>query len=172
MTPLADPRTAADPAAAWTTLISRYYDGCSAGDVDLMLQTLHPDVVHWFLAPNTGSAAVAGGEHLARYWRKATGMLHARWVADSICATPDQAVIEWTMWWLPDGADERVGTRGAEWFTCQDGRIREIRSYYQLRPQTTELDGFPYAERGYSVPGAEHSRLHPDAELSGPRTTA
>ena len=168
MPALADPRTAADPAAAWTALISRYYDGCSAGDVDLMLQTLHPDVVHWFLAPNTGSAAVHGGEHLARYWRKVTRMLQARWVVDSICATPEQAVIEWTMWWLPEGAAERVATRGAEWFTCRDGLIHEIRSYYQLRPQTTELDGFPYPERGYSVPGAERSALHPHAQQFGP----
>jgi ketosteroid isomerase-like protein len=165
---LVDPRTAADPTAAWTALITRYYDGCSAGDVELMRQTLHPDVVHWFLAPNTGSRAVEGAEHLARYWRRVTGMLRARWVVESICATAEQAVIEWTMWWLPDGADERVATRGAEWFTCSDGLIREIRSYYQMRPATTELDGFPYAERGYSVPGAERSAVHPDAESHGP----
>jgi ketosteroid isomerase-like protein len=168
MASLDDPRTAADPAAAWTALITRYYDGCSAGDVDLMLQTLHPDVVHWFLAPNTGSTAVAGAEHLARYWRKVTGMLQARWVVDAICATPEQAVIEWTMWWLPQGATERVATRGAEWFTGRDGLIHEIRSYYQLRPETTDLAGFPYAERGYSVPGAERSAIHPDAEQYGP----
>ena len=164
MAHLDDPRTAADPTAAWTALISRYYDGCSAGDVDLMLETVHPDVVHWFLAPNNGSAAVAGAEHLARYWRKVTGMLRARWVVDSICATPEQAVIEWSMWWLPDGATERVVTRGAEWFTGEEGLIREIRSYYQLRPQTTELDGFPYRDRRYSVPGAERSMIPPDAE--------
>ena len=172
MASLADPQTAADPAAAWTALISRYYDGCSAGDVDLMLSTLHPDVVHWFLAPNTGSRPVEGAEHLARYWRKVTGMLQARWVVDSLCATPEQAVIEWTMWWLPEGAVERVGTRGAEWFTGQDGLIGEIRSYYQLRPETTGLDGFPYAERGYSVLGAERSAVHPDAESYGPGGTA
>ena len=59
MQTLDDPGTAADPTAAWTALISRYYDGCSAGDVDLMLGTLHPDVVHWFLAPNTGSTAAS-----------------------------------------------------------------------------------------------------------------
>ena len=165
---LSDPRTSADPTAAWTALITRYYDGCSAGDVDLMVQTLHPDVVHWFLAPNTGSTAVTGAEHLARYWRRTTGMLRARWVVDSICATPDQAVIEWTMWWLPDGATDRVATRGAEWFTTDGGLIREIRSYYQMRTTTTELDGFPYAERGYSRPDAERSTVHPDAEQYGP----
>ncbi len=163
MAELADPRTAADPTAAWTALASRYYDGCSAGDVEVVLETLHPDVVHWFLAPNTGSEPVEGAEHLARYWRKVTGTRQARWVVDSICATPEQAVVEWSTWWLPEGATDRVATRGAEWFTCQDGLIREIRSYYQLRPQTTELDGFPYAERGWSVPGAERSALHPAA---------
>jgi ketosteroid isomerase-like protein len=168
MTEETDPLTARDPAAAWTALIGRYYEGCSAGDVDLMLTTLHPDVVHWFLAPNAGSTAVTGAEHLARYWRKVGRMNSARWVVDSICATPDQAVIEWTMWWLPEGASERVATRGAEWFTCREGLIHEIRSYYQLRPQTTELDGFPYAARGYSSPGAEHSAVHPTADRFGP----
>ena len=166
--PLDDPRTAADPAAAWTALVRRYYDGCSAGDVDAVRATLHPDVVHFFLAPNTGSAPVAGAEHLARFWRRVAGMREARWVVDSICATPEQAVIEWTMWWRPDGAADRVATRGAEWFTCADGLIREIRSYYQLQERSTELDGFPYAERGYSVPGAERSAVHPDADQHGP----
>ena len=168
MTEATDPRTADDPAAAWTALVTRYYEGCSAGDVELMLSTLHPDVVHWFLAPNTGSAAVSGAEHLARYWRKVGRMHAARWVVDSICATPQQAVIEWTMWWSPDGASERVATRGAEWFTCRDGLIDEIRSYYQLRPRTSELDGFPYAARGYSTPGAERSDVHPAADRFGP----
>lgn len=168
-TPLADPRTAEDPSTAWTGLISRYYDGCTDGDVEKMLQTLHPEVVHWFLTPNTGSRAVTGAEHLARYWRKVTRMIDARWVVESICATPEQAVIEWTMWWTPDGTDQRVGTRGAEWFTCEDGLIREIRSYYQMRPETTELDGFPYDDRGYSVSGAERSHLHPAADTFGLR---
>jgi ketosteroid isomerase-like protein len=157
-----------DPTGAWTALITRYYDGCSAGDLTVMRETLHPDVVHWFLAPNTGSEPVHGAEHLARYWRKVASMLAARWVVDTVCATAEQAVIEWTMWWLPEGCTERVATRGAEWFTAQDGLIREIRSYYQLTPRTTELAGFPYAARGYSTPGSERSRVHPDAYRHGP----
>jgi hypothetical protein len=44
----------ADATADWTALITRYYDGCTAGDVELVRGTLHPDVVHWFLAPNPG----------------------------------------------------------------------------------------------------------------------
>ncbi|HWK19662.1 MAG TPA: nuclear transport factor 2 family protein [Microbacteriaceae bacterium] len=150
-----DPTTAA--------LIRRYYDACTDGDLAELGATLHPDVVHWFLAPNVGSAPVRGREHLARYWRKVTRMIDARWVVDHVVTDGDEAVIEWTMFWRPDGAAERVATRGAEWFVLRDGLIAEIRSYYQQRPETTGLDGFPYAERGYAVAGREASDVHPDA---------
>lgn len=146
------------------SLITRYYDGCSTGDVEAMTATLHRDVVHYFLAPNTGSAPVAGAEHLARYWRKVQSRIDARWVVDhALCgAVSDgagEAVIEWTMFWRPPGSGDRVATRGAEWFTFSEGLIREIRSYYQQRDHTTELDGFDYRGRGYSVTDAEHSTL-------------
>lgn len=134
--------------------ITRYYDGCSAGDVAATAATLDADVVHWFLAPNPGSGAVRGAEHLARYWRKVAGMIEARWVVDHGIETSDEAVIEWTLFWRPPGAGTRIATRGAEWFTFSAaGLITEIRSYYQQRDDTTELDGFPYASRGYSVTG-------------------
>jgi ketosteroid isomerase-like protein len=133
-------------------VVRRYYDGCSAGDVEEMRATLTDDVVHYFLAPNPGSAPVRGGEHLARYWRKVAGMIGARWVVDHGLVGEREAVIEWTMFWRPQGGTSRVATRGAEWFVfAADGRIAEIRSYYQQQPKTTELDGFPYAARGYST---------------------
>ncbi|MHA6783942.1 nuclear transport factor 2 family protein [Pseudonocardia saturnea] len=146
--------------------ITRYYDGCTAGDVVKMVGTLDPGVVHWFLAPNVGSAPVRGAEHLARYWRKVAGLIEARWVVDHALVGEAEAVIEWTMFWRPqnhddEGVADRVATRGAEWFTfAADGRIAEIRSYYQQRPETTQLDGFPYADRGYSTAGTERSALH------------
>jgi ketosteroid isomerase-like protein len=142
-------------------LVRRYYDGCSAGDVDELLATLHPHVVHYFLSPNPGSTPVAGAEHLARYWRKAAGLIDARWVVDRMVADGDEAVIEWTMFWRPTAGADRIATRGAEWFVLADGLIAEIRSYYQQRDHTTELDGFPYPERGYSVIGREESSVHP-----------
>ena len=150
-------------------LIAQYYDGCSTGDVALMLETLHPDVVHYFLAPNVGSAPVAGAEHLARYWRKVTANIHATWVVDHILDGVDEAVIEWTMSWLPPAADQPVATRGAEWFVFRDGRISEIRSYYQQRPETTELEGFPYPERGYSTFGQLSSAIHQPKPNGDPR---
>ncbi|GGH47290.1 nuclear transport factor 2 family protein [Microbacterium album] len=141
-------------------VISRYYDGCSAGDVEGMLSTLHPDVVHYFLAPNVGSAPVAGAEHLARYWRKVTGMIAATWIIDAIVESGNDAVIEWTMMWTPPETGEQVATRGSEWFTFTDGRISEIRSYYQQRNESTELDGFPYTQRGYSTLATPASAIH------------
>jgi ketosteroid isomerase-like protein len=141
-------------------LITRYYDGCTAGDVDELMATLHIDVVHYFIAPNVGSAPVRGAEHLARYWRKVSSMLDARWVVDRAIESGDVAVIEWTMWWLPPGASQRIATRGAEWFVFADGRIAEIRSYYNQLDVTTELDRFPYGDRGYSTLGHEASETH------------
>lgn len=138
--------------------ITRYYDGCSAGDVDAMTATLHPDVVHYFLAPNPGSAPVCGAEHLARYWRKVQRMLHATWLVDHCLEGEREAVIEWTMCWVPPDGSQRVATRGAEWFTFRGGLIHEIRSYYRQEPGGTGLDAFPYLARGYSAPGDERHR--------------
>ena len=141
-------------------LINRYYDACSSGDVDILLETLHPEVVHYFLQPNIGSAPVRTAEHLARYWRKVQQLIDGAWIVDRICEAEEQAVIEWTLWWTPEGSTDRVATRGAEWFQIEDGRILEIRSYYQQRPHDTQLDRFPYEERGYSVHDQEASAIH------------
>ncbi|WP_372462997.1 nuclear transport factor 2 family protein [Pseudonocardia kujensis] len=65
---------------SWPELVRRYYDACSAGDLRGLHATLHAEVVHWFLAPNVGSAPVRGREHLARYWRKVQAMTEARWI--------------------------------------------------------------------------------------------
>jgi hypothetical protein len=40
------------------SVIKQYYSGCTAGDLDLQHFRLHPDVVHYFLAPNVGSKPV------------------------------------------------------------------------------------------------------------------
>lgn len=144
-------------------VIKRYYNGCTAGDLDMLRATLHEDVVHYFLAPNIGTKPVKGREHLSRYWRKVTRQIQARWVVDQAVTMGDQTVIEWTMFWHPKPDAPRAATRGAEWFVFRDGLIYEIRSYYQQRPETTELDAFDYAGRGYSTVGHEQSALHDDA---------
>jgi ketosteroid isomerase-like protein len=142
-------------------LIRRYYDACSSGDVETLKATLTDDVVHYFLAPNLGSAPVAGAEHLAAYWRKAQAMIDGRWVVDSMVSDGDEAVIEWTLYWNPSSDGPRVATRGAECYRFEGHRIAEIRAYYQQRESSSELDGFDYEGRGYSTLVDEGSALHP-----------
>lgn len=144
-------------------LIARYYDACSRGDADGVAATMCEDIVHWFLAPNVGSAPVRGARHLGGYWRKVHRMIAPVWVVDHGLAEGEEAVIEWSMYWQPSGAQRRVVTRGAEWFVIREGRIAEIRSYYRQEPRDSELDGFPYAERGYSTHEAQLSRRHTPA---------
>ena len=86
------------------------------------------------------------------------------WVVDHLIAdeAAGEAVIEWTLFWTPPDTGVRVATRGAEWYVFEGGLIKEIRAYYRQDPaQTSELEGFPYAERGYSLPGAERSAVQP-----------
>ncbi len=144
-------------------VIRRYYDGCSTGDVEAMRATLDDDVTHYFLAPNPGSRPVSGAEHLARYWRKVQARIDGRWVIDAIVGAGDEAIIEWTLFWTPAPGAPRVATRGAEAYRFRAGRIAEIRAYYQQHDATTELEGFDYRGRGYSLPGHERSAIHEPA---------
>jgi ketosteroid isomerase-like protein len=118
--------------------IRTYYRGCSSGDAALMTSVLAPDVVHYF----TGADPVRGAEELAAYWV---------WTVDRAMVDGDEAVIEWSMFvsFLDDRPGQRL--RGAEWYTFRDGRIAEVRAYYRWIPgePVSELNGFPYAERGY-----------------------
>jgi ketosteroid isomerase-like protein len=144
-------------------VIRRYYDACSTGDVDALVETVCDDVVHYFLAPNPGSAPVTGALDLAHYWRKVQARIEGRWIVDRILGEGDEAVIEWTLFWRPPEGPDRVATRGAEWYRFEGGRIAEVRAYYQQLQMSTELEAFDYAGRGYSRVGSEASRLHVSA---------
>jgi ketosteroid isomerase-like protein len=141
-------------------VIRRYYDACNSGDLAEFEATLHPEVVHYFLRPNVGSAAVGPRDVLIAYWRKVQPMIKGVWVVDRIVSEGSGAVIEWSLFWNPARGTKRVVTRGAEWFEFSDGLIIEIRSYYQQLASDTELDDYPYGSRGYSVHGAESSSIH------------
>ena len=67
------------------------------------------------------------------------------------------------MFWRPAPDAQRIATRGAEWFVFQDGLNFEIRSYYQQRNGSTELNAFDYSGRGYSTLNSEQSDIHRDA---------
>src|SRR6266404_5681453 len=52
-------------------VVLKYFDGCNSGDLDALLSTLHPDVVHYFLPEHL--RPIRGAEHLARYARAHLG---------------------------------------------------------------------------------------------------
>lgn len=131
--------------------IRKYYDGCNRADVDLMMSTFTPDVVHYFI----DEPPVRGARALADKWvgfSKDESV--PRWTVDHGIVQGDEAVIEWTLIWTrPHRQTVTVMTRGAEWYFFKEGKICEIRAYEALGPgdRPNELDGFPYAQKGYPM---------------------
>jgi len=129
-------------------VVRRYFDGCSSGDLEVLLGTLAPDVVHYFLPRRF--PPIRGAEHLARHWRKFKQALNPVWAIDRIVAQEHEVVSEWSCIWTPRNTSHRIMMRGSEWYVLRDERISEIRAYLTHDDSSdTELSGFPYAERGY-----------------------
>lgn len=141
-------------------MVKRYFDGCSFADVDIMLETLHRDAVHWFLEPNRGSRPIYGGRDIAEYWVRIQRMIQAHWIVDNGISRGDQAVVEWAMFWKETPESDRIVTRGSEWYRFHDGKIIEIRSYHQQLSRDTGLRDWPYVASDYAAHGAEHSAVH------------
>lgn len=129
-------------------VVQRYFEGCNRGDVATLLDTLAPDVVHYFLPRQF--VPIQGAQHLAKYWSKFKRVLDPVWSIDQIVAQDDQVVSEWSCVWTPKGSSRRLMMRGSEWYVMRDGRIVEIRAYLTYdETNDTELTDFPYGERGY-----------------------
>jgi len=62
-------------------------------------------------------------------------------------------------------------TRGTEWYVMRSGRIAEVRAYFIVNPEVhTELETFPYAQRGYLTVEAAQSRSDSGAKRSPARS--
>lgn len=130
------------------SVVLKYFDGCNSGDLDDLLRTLDPDVIHYFLPPQF--KPIHGAEHLAKYWRKFKVLLNPTWKIDHIIAQENEVVSEWSCLWTPQGTDVRMTMRGSEWYVMREDRIAEVRAYFGYDDKlNTELTGFPYGERGY-----------------------
>ncbi len=142
------PRTDGHP---YIDTIKRYYSGCNTADVDLMMSTFTDDVVHYFV----DHSAVRGSKGLANYWAKVGPRTQADWTLDHAVVQEPEAVIEWSMRWVPAQTDKPEVLRGSEWYLFRDDRIAEIRSYhnnfYLQDVQNRALRDFDYAGRGYRV---------------------
>jgi ketosteroid isomerase-like protein len=129
-------------------VVLRYFDGCTSGDIDVLMSTLAPDVVHYFLP--VIHKPIRGAEHLSRYWRKFQQVYSPIWRIDHTIARGDEVVSEWSCLYTLAAKQERMMFRGSEWYVMREGRITEVRAYYQYdETRDCELTGFPYGERGY-----------------------
>jgi hypothetical protein len=135
--------------------IRGYFDACNAGDADAVAAFFTPEGVHYF-PPGMYGGPFVGGRAIGERWAWAVATLGSQWSVDEVICDPatGRAVIEWTHTKTTTG----VVLRGDEWyrFDRETGLIAEIRAYY-ASPQAEglprlELEGFPYAQRGYPTP--------------------
>ena len=140
-----------DAARRMEQAIHRYFAACNTGDVDAVATCFTADAVH-YAPPGYGGPAQGGqaiGEVIARLVRATA----SRWSIDQVVCDPgsNRAVIEWTV--------RRAGVvaRGTDWYEFDPGTglITEARTYLASPPPAgasrVELEGFPYAERGYTM---------------------
>lgn len=139
------------PDHVYIDIINTYYHGCNTGDIDLMVSTFTPDVVHYFV----DHSVVTGAKELANYWHKVAPKTQANWEMDHVIIQEPEAVIEWSMRWTPPGTKEPEILRGTEWYSFKDNKIAEIRSYhnnyYLQDKRNRELRDFDYKDRGYRI---------------------
>lgn len=129
-------------------VVLKYFDGCNSGNLDDLLSTIDPEIVHYFLPQQF--KPIRGAQHLAKYWRKFKNVLNPIWKIDRIIAQGNEVVGEWSCLWTPEGSDLRLIMRGSEWYVMREGRIAEVRAYFGYSDKfNVELTGFPYDDRGY-----------------------
>jgi ketosteroid isomerase-like protein len=111
--------------------------------------------VHYFLADDR--PPIRGEEHLTRFWSKMKVAVNAHWAVDHAISTGDEVVLERTVYWTHPDRGLRLANRGTDWYVLRDGKIREVRAYFNFPAAThlierdSELMGFPYGERAYLV---------------------
>lgn len=142
------------PAARAERLIRRYFDRCNAGDHRAITECFANDAVHFF-PPGQPAGPWRGGHAIATGWLRVIEELDARWSLETILCAIDgrRAAVEWTLW--KPAVDQVL--RGGEWYQLDAAveRITEIRVYYAApldgSHAVSELEGFDYAGRGFTV---------------------
>lgn len=136
--------------------VHQYFEACNKADVELLRRCAREDVVHYLPAGHPGP--VSGVRPIMDLWGADVAANGSYWRVDFVAVDAERrvAVCEWTA--VKPGLG--VVLRGAEMYEFDDGDdclISEIRIYYASPRHdgrsTYELGGFPYAERGWHVPG-------------------
>lgn len=130
-------------------IVRRYMEGCSLGDREMIMDTLAPDCVHYFLHREPA----VGAEAIADMWVRTREWTMSIWTVDRAVSRGDMVAVEWTQRGQFPGRRTRSVIRGAEWYEFRDGLIGEIRAYLRPPPDLgdSELRRYPYAVRGYPV---------------------
>jgi ketosteroid isomerase-like protein len=120
-----------------------YYAVINTGDADAIAEYFTDDAVHYYtrMAPHRGRA-------IAERAAWAVANIGAEWSMYNGIDDGEQAVIEWAMAWRDPESGERRLDRGTEWFRFRDGRISEVRAYYN---RSGDLIDFDHAGRGHTV---------------------
>jgi len=140
--------------------VRTYFEGCNEGSREKMASVFAPRVVHYF--PPGMFGPVVGSDAIADLWRRMIKQAGSRWTIDRMVSDEQEVVIEWTHFQPMTGAY----VRGAEWYEFDEqGLITVIKAYYASPRDRSlaanELDGYPYAELGYSMtPPDEAPRLN------------
>ena len=128
--------------------VHAYFDACNAASRERFEAVLAEDCVHWF-PPGTGSPYV-GREAIIELWTTFVREKGSQWSIDRMVCDGVEVCVEWTHYKPLVG--ERI--RGSEWYTFDDdGKLDGIWAHYasprDVARAANELDGYPYAERGY-----------------------
>jgi SnoaL-like domain len=131
--------------------IHGYIAACNTGKAEAIAAFFAPGAVHYF--PSGYGGPFRGPQAIGEVFARLVQASASSWSIDQILFDPggNQAVAEWTV--------RRTGLtlRGAEWyeFDPATGLITEIRAYLASPPASgasrLELEGFPYADRGYTI---------------------
>ncbi|MFD9885670.1 nuclear transport factor 2 family protein [Streptomyces alboflavus] len=138
--------------ATMEAAVRQYFEACNKVDRDLFAQCVSERVVHYLAHGMSGP--VPGIDPIVERWGADVRANDSHWAVDAVHADEHSrtAVCEWTAF------KPRLGKvlRGAEVYRFDDaGLIDEVRIYYASRRDDTvaanELEGFPYAERGFAT---------------------
>ena len=125
--------------------VRSYYDALSGGDADAVAAHFTDDAVHYYTRrdPHVGARAIAENAALG------VKHLNAVWNLEHAVEGDDEVAIEWTMAFDHPRTGKRLLDRGAEVLAFRDGKICEVRAYYNERGG--DLKGFDHAGRGHTV---------------------
>ena len=127
-----------------------YFNARNNGGFDLFSRFLDPNVVAYFLPE--AHKPIHGAGDLTLYFLRVQQLYDPVWRIDHIVGSGSEVVCEWSAAYRLSQNPGRMIFRGTSWYVMREGRIAEVRSYYEYNGQEErdcELAGFPYAARGY-----------------------